>query len=319
MKFLAIVKDTAKSNDIIINTDGKPMPFKSFVVINFARSIAKIEKGELQLILKKQLLNSDRKKLYHYLDNFDMIISYGFKQKLLVEYYKNNTKKFIFIEQPVMYRKIHSSFKDQNYIRVMKSDLTGTNFISKYSNGTIRNGFYIPQINNSIKYSKKILLVNQVVGDIAVIPDNPYDWVHSVLNVLNTKHHGKNVIIREHPSQFKLTKEEFSTKILTKYKNIHIEISINKEIKQDLENAACTITFSSGAALDSLIEGVPVITMDKRSFLYEITSHSLDDFDTLFIPNLENFFSAISNTHFRLHELINGDCWLHLKGILKYH
>ena len=47
----------------------------------------------------------------------------------------------------------------------------------------------------------------------------------------------------------------------------------------------------------------------------EITSHSLDDIDTILTPNLESFFSAISNTHFQLHELINGDCWLHLKGI----
>ena len=41
----------------------------------------------------------------------------------------------------------------------------------------------------------------------------------------------------------------------------------------------------------------------------------IDNIDDILLPNIENFLSAISNTHFTLEEIINGDFWKIQKGL----
>ena len=76
--------------------------------------------------------------------------------------------------------------------------------------------------------------------------------------------------------------------------------------------------YSSGSCVECLLHGVPVISTDPSSYCYELFSKKLEDIDNIDdieLPNIESFLSAISNTHFTLEEIVNGDFWKIQKGL----
>ena len=74
---------------------------------------------------------------------------------------------------------------------------------------------------------------------------------------------------------------------------------------------------SSGSCVECFA-WVPVISTDPSSYCYELFSKKLEDIDNIDdieLPNIGSFLSAISNTHFTLEEIFNGDFWKIQKGL----
>ena len=76
--------------------------------------------------------------------------------------------------------------------------------------------------------------------------------------------------------------------------------------------------YSSGSCVECLLNGVPVVSTDPRSYCYELLTKNIDQFDNfdmIDLPQMDNFLSAISNTHFTVGEIISGKFWKVLKGL----
>ena len=74
--------------------------------------------------------------------------------------------------------------------------------------------------------------------------------------------------------------------------------------------------YSSGSCVECLLNGIPVVSTDPKSFCYELLPKNLDQFDSLDmieLPPIKSFLSAISNTHFTIGEIISGKFWSVLK------
>ena len=84
-------------------------------------------------------------------------------------------------------------------------------------------------------------------------------------------------------------------------------ISNAKTINEDLYNVFVCITFSSGSAVDSLIEGVPTIAIDKRSFAYEICENNISNLLKVINRDRTQLFCALVNIHWSLNEIKNGE------------
>ena len=136
-----------------------------------------------------------------------------------------------------------------------------------------------------------------MVNDSAVKPIN-YNWAINTIKKIR-EFTNDEIIFRDHPLQKDIYRIE-NEKILN-IKNVYLSSNIN--IENDLHKSRCCVTFSSGSAIESLFLNIPVIAMDKRSFVYEIVENKIDMIEHLSVPDLKSLKSAISFTHYSISEI----------------
>ena len=87
-------------------------------------------------------------------------------------------------------------------------------------------------------------------------------------------------------------------------------VSNGKEtpIEVDLEGAVCTLVYTSNAATDSLLAGVPVIYCGKTIFLEYLCNRGLKSLNAPFkySDEREEFFAEIAWSQYNLEEIANG-------------
>ena len=190
----------------------------------------------------------------------------------------------------------------------MSGNHLGNDFIKKYNQNIVRKNFEFPIISKKNNSGTSFLLINQMVNDSAIKPINPYNWALETIKKIRT--FSKNdIIFRDHPLQRDIYKLEIQNIL----ENENVYLSNNLNIENDLNKSKCCITFSSGSAVESLFLGVPVIAMDKRSFVYEIVENNINMIEKLQIPNLDKLKSSLSHTHFSVNEILDGTCWNNIK------
>lgn len=259
--------------------------------------------------------DEENKDLYNELNEYEKIVMFAYKGlDKLKNYQINNSQKFIFLEMPIYKRKITSMSHEQMFLKISTETHLGNSFIKKYSDGYIRNGFKF-EVKKSKSKKEYILIINQMLGDSAIHPINPYEWLESTVKKIREKT-DIQILIREHPFQSKnIPKLHFYFK--KKYNDV--KVSKKLDITKDLEKAYCSVMVSSGSCIDSLFAGIPVITEDPRSHVYEITYNDVNkikNFDNLTLPNLNELCSAISNTHYTNKEFLSGHFMTNFKRFL---
>ena len=190
----------------------------------------------------------------------------------------------------------------------------GNDYIKKYNNNNVRGDFNF--ISKNIRGKEHVLLINNdMVGDNTIDQIKPFSWLEDTISkiIRRTK---KKIIIRLHPNQPKIP-EDLIKKIRYQTNN-SIEVSKNKHIGDDLKEASLAVMYSSGSCVECLLNGIPVISTDPKSFCYELLPKNIDqfnNFDMINLPHIDSFLSAISNTHFTVGEIISGKFWKVLKGL----
>lgn len=311
MKILGILKNRSKKEDIIQTGNGSFVGIKDFLVANATHSLCKIEKSEGKLINVDKISSSD---FINFINTFDKILTFGNTYNIFREYYNKYPEKFIFIEGPLYQRDPFKSLTSHNYFRVMLNTSLGNDYIKKYCNNHIRDCFNF--VTKNIRGKEHILMINNDnTNDNAVDPTKPFFWIEETIKKI-VKKNPKKVIIRLHPNQLQIS-EELVKKI--EYETNHkVQISKKKYIEDDLKKASLAIMYSSGACVECLLSGIPVISTDPKSFCYELFPKNLDEFDSfnnIELPDINPLLSAISNTHFTIGEIISGEYWKILKNL----
>src|SRR5690606_16415841 len=81
----------------------------------------------------------------------------------------------------------------------------------------------------------------------------------------------------------------------------------------------CCVTYSSGAAIDALIAGVPPICMSPASLAYKLCSRGLSDIAAPLMPTREQFFYDLAYSQWSLDEINNGTVWRHIWPAARKH
>ena len=305
MKILGILKNKSKKEDIIKTNNNLKIGIKDFLVAEALNSICKIEKAEGEIITIDKLSS---KNSISFINSFDKLICFGNNYSLLKEFYRENSHKFIFLEGSLFERDPYKSLKFHKYFRVMQRTHLGDNFIKKYNNNSIRNDFKF--ISKSVESKDHVLLINNdMTTENSIENMKPFDWLEDTINRIIEKTK-KKILIRLHPNQSKIS-NELMKKINFQTKQV-ITLSDNKYIKEDIIKSSVAIMYSSGSCVDCLLHGVPVVSTHPSSYCYELFPKKLEDIDNLDevpYPKIDNFLSAISNTHFTIQEIINGEFW----------
>ena len=83
-------------------------------------------------------------------------------------------------------------------------------------------------------------------------------------------------------------------------------------INSDLNNAHCTISYTSGSSIDSIVSGVPVITCSEYNFLWPISSHSLEDIENPKLGEREQLLYDLAYAQWTTEEIKQGKPSEHL-------
>ena len=312
MKILSIIRRTGNLDDAK-EFNGQIYPFKSYLVLVFSKYLS--ENGhKITYIFEDQFKNENKANNVNFFSTFDLIVQYSLKNKIINKNRQEIRARLIILETPVLGRLINEPLKNQKFYRVMIDNHLGNDIIKKYQDKELTRDFLLPKFKQYKKLGDHILLINQIIGDTAVVPHNPIIWIYKKIIDIR-KHSNKKIIIREHPLQLREYQESLK-KILIKI-NSNCSISNKKKIEDDLENAASCVTLSSSASIDALINGVPIFVEDVRSFAYEIANTDIKNINNPVNREREVLFKSIANTHWSVEEIRDGKCWFFIEKILK--
>lgn len=148
----------------------------------------------------------------------------------------------------------------------------------------------IPSFKNGGSY---ILILGQVPGDRSLkgtIP--PYEqWAKTLQSQTHLP-----VYFRAHP----------------KARSGHPKLrALTGDLSQALDGAFAAVAFNSSASVDSVLAGVPTITLDRGSMAWDVTSHDLD-LSGLVRPNLAQWCYNLSYTQWTIAEMATGKTWQHI-------
>ena len=145
-----------------------------------------------------------------------------------------------------------------------------------------------------------VLIIGQIPHDTQVQHINFYKWVQNTINEVK-KHTDLPIIYRPHP-KLKINKKTF--------KDV---IESDVSLEDDFKRAKVCITFNSTTGVDAIINGIPTISMDDGSMVYDITSHDLSTVINPYMVDRKQWSNNIAYTQWNEDEVISGEFWDHLK------
>lgn len=235
-----------------------------------------------------------------------------------------NAKKFICIETPLLNRVTN---KENAHWRV------GVN-------GFLNQDAYWPELDNETadqrlaslgikwegwKNNRKghILVALQLPGDASLRSANINDWAYRTIVEIR-KHTDKTIVIRNHPlssDRAFADHEELARKLLVaNIQNIRLSDGAVVPWPEDLNQAYCTVTYTSGLAIDSVLAGIPTIACDAGNFAWGISSRTPNEINNLILASddeVTQWLRNLAGCQWSNEEMRNGTAWKYLLPVIK--
>ena len=170
-----------------------------------------------------------------------------------------------------------------------------------------------------------IVLMLQLPGDASLRGINMWQWGMWAYQSIR-KYTNKKIIIRthpgHHPKEMDAVYKFISDVSLNEDKNVEVVIgSKERPLASDLKDAYCTVSYSSGSSIDSVLAGIPTIAMDPGNFAYGISSNYIEHIDGDNIRKASDgdvvqWLQNLSYSQWSVLEMASGRAWQHLKPIL---
>jgi len=246
--------------------------------------------------------------------------------------YENNlNSKWIFFEANPIARYRISKFKDKNeFSRIcLKSQYHQDSiYINNYDNNRWnmilketdikvndwrKDGKHILFILNSCKhcgYSMKDVDLHQ--------------WVNSTIKIIRDSGCKRKIVIRlkcgndklkvnkkkKYISYFHLDKE---IKYHDPLNNIEFANKNKLGLLKELENAWCSVVYSTSACVISIIKGIPVFYQSENTITSKVSSNDFSNIENPYMPDRDKFFREFSNQIWSLEEIKSGIVWEKIK------
>lgn len=86
-----------------------------------------------------------------------------------------------------------------------------------------------------------------------------------------------------------------------------------RSLAEDLESAACIVTYCSTTGVQAIEAGKPVIALSEGAMCYPVSGHSLEDVLKPPTPDRDQWLYDLMYAQWHKRELSTGRCWEHLK------
>lgn len=150
-----------------------------------------------------------------------------------------------------------------------------------------------------------VLLCGQVPWDASVQHTNHIEWLQGIANKL--------VNLTNRPTIFSRHPLSPSNIYLRGIQN-----AAASHLPTYLQGCHATICFNSNSGVESVIAGVPTLSFDEGSMVYDISSHDLVDLDDPYFPDDEtrrDWANDLAYCQWNIDEMRSGDAAKHILGV----
>jgi len=127
-----------------------------------------------------------------------------------------------------------------------------------------------------------IVVALQLPADASLRGADINDWAYQTIRNIRKKT-DRYIIVRNHPLASMRAfgdHEELARKILLDgIPNIRFSDGAVTPWQDDIKNAYCTVTYTSGLAIDSVIAGIPTVACDAGNFAWSVSSNTVEDIE----------------------------------------
>ena len=161
-----------------------------------------------------------------------------------------------------------------------------------------------------------ILLCMQKVGDASLRGADVFEWTQDTVEQIR-KYTDRKIIIRPHPLYRKSGLHDTLKEKVLATADVHWqEADVTKSdfvpIAEQLKQAWCTVTYSSGTGIDAVINGVPNVACDTGSMVYEVSSTDIAEIEKPYRGEKGVWSNKIAHCQWSIEEFESGECWQHV-------
>ena len=164
-----------------------------------------------------------------------------------------------------------------------------------------------------------ILLMLQLPGDASLRGANLYEWAgHAVDRIRAVTE--RPIVIRTHPAHSIKDSDEFhylvsSLTVLGGYPEIRFSLGKHHSFADDIKDAFCSVSYSSGSSIDSVLAGVPTVAADPANFAWDISTNYLNEIENVALAEpeqVQQWLNNLSYSQWSPEEMYDGTAWQHL-------
>jgi hypothetical protein len=235
----------------------------------------------------------------------------------------NEAQAFVVIETALLTRKV---FEENQYYRIGVNGFlnnSGT-FTNNEIDDTRFNQLGLSWPNWQNNPDGYILLMLQLPGDASLRGIDMYEWCKFAIKQIR-KVSDRPIRIRSHPLYKSKENDDFQKFVfeLAMNSTSNIMFSQGSEISlaDDLMHAYCTVGYSTGSSIDSILCGIPAVACDPGNFAYEVSTNFLDSIEDLKQPDqsvIMPWLYKLAYSQWTLEEMANGQAWKHIKPLINF-
>lgn len=168
-----------------------------------------------------------------------------------------------------------------------------------------------------------IVVALQLPGDASLRGIDINDWALRTVDKIRSVSE-RPIVIRNHPMCSQRAfgdHEELGRRLLLRgHDRLRFSDGLVVPWAQDLENAYCSVTYTSGLAIDSVISGIPTVACDTGNFAWGISETSVNRIEELDLPTtviVQQWLRQLSACQWTETEMAQGQAWQCLLPILE--
>lgn len=231
----------------------------------------------------------------------------------------SKAKQFIVLETPLIGRGPVKDVMDDEWYRIgLGGFLADTGTFYRGNKGPdrwdiIRKHFGITLNGSDRKGKDNIVVALQLPQDASLRGASIEKWARDTCLAIRTQS-DRPIIIRfpQIPRNWDVPPLEVARKL----PNVEFQMGTKDNLIPTLQSAHCTVTYTSGFAIDSLLNGTPTIATNPGNFAYSIAPHTVDGIDDIKMPPRDQWLYNLSYCQWHLTEIENGLPWRHLRQLL---
>jgi hypothetical protein len=167
-----------------------------------------------------------------------------------------------------------------------------------------------------------ILLALQLPSDASLRGADINEWALETVRTIR-KVSDRPIVIRSHPmisDRGLLNYSPLAMVLLSEQLyNVTYSDGSTKSWAEDLAGAYCTVTFSSGLAIDSVVSGVPTIACDPGNFAFNISSNFAEDINLLKFAEdteIEDWLQQLALNQWTIDEMRTVETWAQYLNVI---
>ncbi len=168
-----------------------------------------------------------------------------------------------------------------------------------------------------------IVLALQLPGDASLRGIDINDWALRTVDKIRAVS-DRYIVIRNHPlcSQRAFADHEELGRSLLLRGHDRLRFSDAQIVpwSEDLQGAYCTVTYTSGLAIDSVLSGIPTVACDPGNFAWGISENDPRNIEELTLANsdvIQQWLRHLSACQWSEEEMRDGIAWHHILSTLE--